>query len=144
MLIEQNMSDCEQGESVMILVRQIKMEEVADTVEGRLLTDPKGDWGGGVVSKWMVLSNMVGLNVGQSVENSPSPSNALSLISWNWSEKHEEGVHDSLPVSTSADETLCSFSSLSPSTPERMTDCPLTHNHSKLRPTREKNEAAVD
>ncbi|KAK2957542.1 hypothetical protein BLNAU_7441 [Blattamonas nauphoetae] len=32
------------------------MEDSADTAEGRLLTDRKGDWGG-VVSNWMVLWN---------------------------------------------------------------------------------------
>ncbi|KAK2948688.1 hypothetical protein BLNAU_16326 [Blattamonas nauphoetae] len=43
----------------------MRMEELEDTVEGRLVTDRKGDWGGGVVSKWMVLRNLVGLTVGQ-------------------------------------------------------------------------------
>ncbi|KAK2954003.1 hypothetical protein BLNAU_11105 [Blattamonas nauphoetae] len=65
MLLELNMNNREQCESVMIFPRQMRMEDVADTVEGRLLTDRKGDWGGGVVSNWMVLRNLVGLNDGQ-------------------------------------------------------------------------------
>ncbi|KAK2957596.1 hypothetical protein BLNAU_7495 [Blattamonas nauphoetae] len=62
---ELDMNDVEQCESMKILVRQMRMEDLEDTVEGRLLTDRKGDWGGGVVSNWMVLRSMVGLIVGQ-------------------------------------------------------------------------------
>ncbi|KAK2941512.1 hypothetical protein BLNAU_23585 [Blattamonas nauphoetae] len=64
LLLEQNMNNREQCKSVTIL-RLVRMEDVADTVEGRLLTDRKGDWGGGVVSNWMMLRNLVGLNDGQ-------------------------------------------------------------------------------
>ncbi|KAK2957535.1 hypothetical protein BLNAU_7434 [Blattamonas nauphoetae] len=62
---ELEMNNQGQCESVQILVQQMRMEEWEDTVEGRLVTDRKGDWGGGVVSNWMVLRNLVGLTVGQ-------------------------------------------------------------------------------
>ncbi|KAK2944943.1 hypothetical protein BLNAU_20119 [Blattamonas nauphoetae] len=58
------------------------MEDSADTIEGRLLTDRKGDWGGGVVSKWMVLRNLVGLNDGQPMPTFFVFFNMLPLHSW--------------------------------------------------------------
>ncbi|KAK2950457.1 hypothetical protein BLNAU_14575 [Blattamonas nauphoetae] len=51
-------------ESVTILLRKIRMEDLEDALERRLLKREEGDWGG-VVSNWMVLRNLVGLNVGQ-------------------------------------------------------------------------------
>ncbi|KAK2957562.1 hypothetical protein BLNAU_7461 [Blattamonas nauphoetae] len=41
MLLELNMNDGERCESVTILVQHMRMEDSADTVEGRLLTDRK-------------------------------------------------------------------------------------------------------
>ncbi|KAK2944066.1 hypothetical protein BLNAU_21015 [Blattamonas nauphoetae] len=65
MSLEQNMSNREHSVSMMIVLRQMRMEEWEDTLEGGLLTDRKGDWGGGVMSNWMVLRNLAGLNDGQ-------------------------------------------------------------------------------
>ncbi|KAK2957529.1 hypothetical protein BLNAU_7428 [Blattamonas nauphoetae] len=60
-----------------------------------------------------------------------TPSHYHRVVEMNWREKHEEGVHDSLPVSTSADETRHRFPSLSPTTPQMMTGCPLTLRQSQ-------------
>ncbi|KAK2953040.1 hypothetical protein BLNAU_12029 [Blattamonas nauphoetae] len=170
----------------------IKMNDLEDTLEASLLTDRKGDWGGGVVSNWMVLRNLVGLNVGhlpdtpcnawlneavctsilqviavpltstihpdwivpvhtscwnenmrtlivslsfvlQCVRVSLTPSPCHRVAEGNESKKLENGDHISPPVSTATDEARCRFSSLSWTTHQLITRCPLTLRQTQLQ-----------
>ncbi|KAK2956976.1 hypothetical protein BLNAU_8051 [Blattamonas nauphoetae] len=56
MLEEQNMNNGEQRESMMMLLRKVRKEELERTVEGRELKGGKGGWGGVVEDRMMLTA----------------------------------------------------------------------------------------